>query len=355
MAKSGGDKTEKATPKKKEDARKKGQVAKSADFNGAVVMLVGVFAVAITGGTIASRMAEGMRRSLAHAGDPSIVDRTGIGELLMPALRDTGMAVAPIALACLVAGVIASVLQVGIKPMPGAAKPDFKRMNPISGAKNIFGPNMLVEAGKSVAKVAVVGAIVAAAVVPDLPTLGSLVGMEPAQLAQELTDRITGIAQRAVFAYLFIALIDIAWQRHRHAKQLKMDKQEVKEEMKGMSLPAEVRMAQRRRASQMARARMMDAVPEADVVVTNPTHYSIALKYESGMLAPKVVAKGKDVLALRIRELAAEHGVPVVPNPPLARGLYAAVEVERQIPEEFFAAVASVLAYVYRVAGRAAA
>lgn len=355
MAKSGGDKTEKATPKRRDEARKKGQVAKSADFNGAVVMLVGVFAVAASGSAIAGRMADGMRRSIAHAGDPSIVDRAGIGELLMPALTDTALAVAPVALACLVAGVVASVLQVGLKPSAKAAAPDFKRLNPLSGFKNIFGPNMLVESGKNVAKVAVVSIIVAAAVIPDLPTLGSLVGMEPAQLARELSDRIEGIAKRAVFAYLVIGIVDIAWQRHRHEKQLKMDKQEVKEEMKGMALPAEVRMAQRRRASQLARARMMDAVPEADVVVTNPTHFSVALMYESGMLAPKVVAKGQDVLALKIRELAAEHGVPVVPSPPLARGLYAAVEVDRQIPEEFFAAVASVLAHVYRVAGRAAA
>ena len=355
MAQSGGDKTEKATPKRRDEARKKGQVARSADFNGAVVMLVGVFTLSAAGGAIAGRMEDGMRRALAHAGEPSVVDRATIGELLMPALKDTALAVLPIALACLVAGVISSVLQVGFKPSAKAAAPDFKRLNPLQGFKNIFGPNMLVEGGKSIAKVAVVGIIVAAAVVPDLPTLGSLVGMEPQELAAALVDKIKGIAQRAVFAYLVIGIVDIAWQRHRHEKQLKMDKQEVKEEMKGMSLPAEVRMAQRRRAQQLARARMMDAVPDADVVVTNPTHYAVALKYESGMLAPKVVAKGKDVIAFKIRELAAAAGVPIVPNPPLARGLYASVEVERQIPEEFFAAVASVLAHVYRVAGRAAA
>ena len=355
MAQSGGDKTEKATPKKRDEARKKGQVARSADFNGAVVMMAGIFTLSAVASSIAGRMEDMLRRTLAHAGNPSVVDRGTIGELLMPALTDTALAVAPIALACLVAGLVSSIVQVGWHPSAKAAAPDFKRMNPWSGFKNIFGPNMLVEGGKNIAKVGVVGAIVAAAFLPTLPTLGSLVGMEPQELASTLVDNIKGIAQRAVFAYLVIGLVDIIWQRHRHEKQLKMDKQEVKEEMKGMSLPAEVRMAQRRRAQQLARARMMDAVPDADVVVTNPTHYSVALKYESGMLAPKVVAKGKDVIALKIRELAAEHGVPVVPNPPLARGLYGAVEVDRQIPEEFFAAVASVLAHVYRVAGRAAA
>ena len=164
-----------------------------------------------------------------------------------------------------------------------------------------------------------------------------------------------GIAQRAAFAYLLIGVADFFWQRYRHEKSLKMDKQEVKEESKEQSLPAEVRSAQRRRAMQMSRARMMDAVPEADVVVTNPTHFSVALKYDDGKLAPEVVAKGQDLVALKIREIAREHGVPVVPDPPLARGLYASVEVGQAIPEELFAAVAQVLAFVYRTASRKAA
>jgi flagellar biosynthetic protein FlhB len=125
--------------------------------------------------------------------------------------------------------------------------------------------------------------------------------------------------------------------------------------MKQQSLPAEVKMAQRRRAMDVSRARMMAAVPEADVVVTNPTHFSVALKYESGKLAPEVVAKGQDLIALRIREIAREHGVPIVPDPPLARALHKNVEVGRGIPEDLYAAVAQVLAYVYRIAGRRAA
>jgi flagellar biosynthetic protein FlhB len=131
-----------------------------------------------------------------------------------------------------------------------------------------------------------------------------------------------------------------------------MDKQEVKEEMKGQDLPAEVKGAIRRRQREAARARMMAAVPDADVVVTNPTHYSVALKYDGRSAAPEVLAKGQDILALRIREIAAEAGVPIVPDPPLARSLHATVEVGQQIPEELFQAVAQVLAYVYRVAGR---
>ena len=163
---------------------------------------------------------------------------------------------------------------------------------------------------------------------------------------------ILGIAKRAAMAYLLIGAADFVYQRYRHEKSMKMDKQEVKEEQKSQTLPAEVRAAQRRRAMQLARARMMAAVPEADVVVTNPTHFSVALKYASGMLAPEVVAKGQDLAALKIREIAADAGVPVISDPPLARSLHAAVEVGQLIPEELYQAVAQLLAFVYRTARR---
>ena len=349
------DKTEKATPKKRNEARQKGQVARSTDLNGATVMLAGLLALGVAGGSIATRMQEMLRTGLASVADPQVVDRKGVGPILLDAVRDVGFAVAPVAIACVVAGVVISVLQVGFKPSLKAAAPDAKRINPLQGAKQLLSPNSLVEGGKSVVKVALVAAIVAAALVPELPTLGTLVGMEPAQLAHELTAKIMGIARRAAIAYLLIGVADFAWQRFRHEKSLRMDKQEVKDEMKQQALPAEVRAAIRRRQMSAARARMMAAVPEADVVVTNPTHFSVALKYDSGRLAPEVVAKGQDLLALRIRELARDSGVPVVPDPPLARALYASVEIGRQIPEELYAGVAQVLAYVYRVAGRQAA
>jgi flagellar biosynthetic protein FlhB len=349
------DKTEKATPKKRNEARQKGQVAKSNDLNGAAVMLAGLMAIGAFGGGIAVRMQDTLRTGLVSIAQPQVVDRKGVGPILMDAVREVGLAVAPIAAACLVAGVVISALQVGLKPSLKAAAPDPKRINPLQGAKQLLSPNALVEGGKSVAKVAIVAAIVAAALVPELPTLGTLVGMTPAQLAEHLTTKIMAIAKRAAIAYLLIGVADLAWQRYRHEKQLRMDKQEVKDEMKEQALPAEVRGAIRRRQMQAARARMMAAVPEADVVVTNPTHFSVALKYDSGRLAPEVVAKGQDLIALRIRELARDSGVPVVPDPPLARALYASVEVGRQIPEELYAGVAQVLAYVYRVAGRRAA
>jgi flagellar biosynthesis protein FlhB len=347
-----GDKTEKATPKKRDEARKKGQVARSMDLTGAVVMLTGLFVIGATGSSVVDRTGTAMREFLLQIADPSAVSSHGVGELMLTAGRAAGMAILPIAGACALAAIVVNAVQVRPRLTPTALKPDPRRLNPISGAKNIFGPNSLVEGLKSVSKVLVVGGIVALAIVPQIHELGALVGIGPAQLGVTLAGTIKSIAMRAAVAYLLIGAADYAWQRHRHEKSLRMDKQEIKEEAKSQQLPSEVKGAIRRRQVEAARARMMAAVPEADVVVTNPTHFSVALKYDSSKLAPEVVAKGQDLIALRIREIAAEHGVPVVPDPPLARGLHASVEVGQLIPEEFFQAVAQVLAFVYRVADR---
>jgi flagellar biosynthetic protein FlhB len=253
---------------------------------------------------------------------------------------------------CLVSGVVSNLGQVKLKPSLHGIKPDFKRLDPLKGAKNLFGPNILFEGAKNLTKVAIVGAISAFAVVPKLGDLAALVGMAPADLVSKLSSTVLGIAQRAAIAYILIGLADFVYQRRRHEKSLRMDKQEVKEEQKSFTSPPEVRAALRRRQMQAARARMMAAVPEADVVVTNPTHFAVALVYDGTKAAPEVLAKGQDLVAAQIRKLAAEHDVPVISDPPLARSLHASVEVGHQVPEELFAAVAQLLAFVYRVANR---
>jgi flagellar biosynthetic protein FlhB len=301
-------------------------------------------------------MGDVMRGAIVQISDPGIVSKQGIGLLMMSAGKAAALAVAPIALACMLAGVAASVGMVGFRPSGKALKPDFRRINPLSGAKNLFGPNALVETGKSIAKVGVIAAIVAVALLPRLPEFGGMVGISPTDFGAILATDMGSLVKRAAFAYLFIGLADFAWAKRRTEKGMKMDKQEIRDEAKNANLPAEVRSMIRRRQMEASRKRMMSNVPTADVVVTNPTHYSVALRYDTARGdAPEVVAKGKGVIALRIRELAAEHGVPVVPDPPLARGLYASVEIGHLIPEEFFGAVAAVLAFVYRTAARRAA
>jgi flagellar biosynthetic protein FlhB len=346
------DKTEKATPKKRDEARKKGQVAKSVDINGAAILLAGLIALSVAGPKAMEEMKLAMVQVLHLMAHPEVVDRKGVGTLFMMVGQHVGLAILPIVGTCFVAGLLASAAQVGLKPTPAAIKPDFKKLNPASGLKNLFNPqHFAFESGKNILKTGIVGSIAALALFPKLDEMAALVGTPPQQLIPLVAGMVMTIAQRAAIAYLFIAAVDYAYQKYKHEKGLRMDKEEIKQEFKQQGLPAEIKSAQRRRAMELSRSRMMDAVPSADVIVTNPTHYSVALKYESGSAAPKVVAKGADNLAFKIREAAKDAGVMIVPDPPLARTLYASVDVGHQIPEDMFHAVAQLLAYVYRVAG----
>src|SRR4051812_731680 len=349
-----GDKTEKATPKRRSEARKKGQVAKSADLNGALMLFAALFALSATAPHLVQTLENCLRETFALVSSPGVVDHRGLGPLVSGQARAAGLAAAPVMLVCVMAALVVNAAQVGIKPHPGAMKPDPKRLNPLSGFKNIYGPNALFEGAKNIVKVGAVGAVTALAVLPKLDELAGLVGLPPSELLPTLAHTGLGIAQRAGAAYLLIGVIDYAYQRHRHEKSLKMDKQEVKEEHKSQELPPEVRGAMRRRQLQAARARMMADVPTADVVVTNPTHFAVALRYDAQKAAPEVVAKGSDLLAKKIREIAADGGVPVIADPPLARSLHASVEVGHVIPEEMYQAVAQLLAFVYRTARRKA-
>jgi flagellar biosynthesis protein FlhB len=347
------DKTEKATPKRREEARKKGQVAKSPDLNGAVVLLASLLALSAFGPKMVAHIEESMRIVIALVATPDVVSREGVGQILAVVFGGAALAAGPVIATCAFAGVAINVVQTGIRPTPGAIKPDFKKLNPMAGLKNLLGMRMVFETGKNLAKVGLVGAIAALAVFPRLHELAALVGMPPTEMLPMLASNVLHIAQRAGIAYLLIGFVDFAWQRYRHEKSMKMNKQEVKDEFKGQMLPQEIRMAQKRRARELANARMMDAVPGADVVVTNPTHYAVALRYDASAPAPIVVAKGTDHVAAKIRAAATEHGVSIVPDPPLARALHASVEIGQMIPEELFHAVAQLLAYVYRVARRA--
>jgi len=352
MADSAGDKTEKATPKRRADARKEGQVARSMDMNGAIVLLASLMVLS----AMAPRMMDNLKRMMSNTlmliQTPEVVTKDGLGPIVADNTMVMIKVIGPIAAVCLCAGLIVNVAQVRWAPTTKPLKPNFKKVNPLTNAKQTFGPQMYFEAGKTIAKVSAVGGIAALALFPQLDELAALVGMPPEALLPHLAHLILGIAQRAGAAYLVIAFIDYAWQKYRHEKQMKMSKQEIKEEAKSQDSPAEVKQAIRRRQMEQARKRMMDDVPTADVVVTNPTHYAVALRYDGDKLAPEVVAKGKDLIAFQIRKIAKEHDVPVISDPPLARGLHKTVEIGQQIPEEFFQAVAQLLAFVYRVAGR---
>jgi flagellar biosynthetic protein FlhB len=347
------DKTEKATPKRRQEARKKGQVPRSTDLNGAVVMGAGLIGIVALGPSVVASAAGSMRETLARIAHPDqVTSASGLSEIFHAVLNTVIRTVGPVAGLCLAAGLLVNIAQVGARPRLSAMKPDFKRLNPVNGIKGLFGKRVLFETGKALMKVAIVGAVVAIALVPQLMHLGASVGTSPGALGRLMGSGVMSIAERAVGAYVLIGVLDYVVQRRRHEKGLRMSKQEVKEEHKQHSLPPEVKAQIKRRQLQASRARMMAAIPQADVVVTNPTHYAVALRYDGSREAPEVVAKGKDLVAGQIRRIASEHDVPIVPNPPLARSLHASVEIGQMIPEELYAAVAQVLAFVYRAAAR---
>ncbi len=347
------ERTEKATPKRREQAREKGQVARSADAGGSLVLVAGLFALSLLGPQIVDSAAASFRSILREIARPgAATSAAGLQELMHNMLQTLLVTVGPIAGICMATGIVAGVAQVGLRPSPKALVPDFKRINPVSGLRRLFGPNVIFEALKAVAKVGAVGAVASLALLPSMGNLAGLVGITPGALGLVMGHRAMEIAQHATFAYLLIGVVDLIWQRRRHVKELRMTKQEVKDEVRQYGVSAEVRGAMRRRAMQMARTRMMAAVPAADVIVTNPTHYAVALRYDGRHVAPEVVAKGQDLIALQIRRIAEENDVPIVPDPPLARALHGSTEIGQLIPQELYAAVARVLAFVYRMSAQ---
>lgn len=350
----GSDKTEKATPKRREEARKEGNVLRSMEINSAFAMLAAFGILGVWGPGIWTRLQDDMVTRLRALGTAGTTDLTVNDTMVLFAdvIKVMAFVTAPIMIGMLVVGVLASVLQVKPKITPSVIKPRFSKINPISGAKQRFGPAALFELAKSLLKMFAVGIPAAHVVWTRRAELLSLGDAEPIAAGLVTVDIIMSIGFRVAGIYVAIAIIDYLYQRHRYEKNLKMTKHEVKQEYKQQELSPEMKAAQRRRQRDMARRRMLADVPTADVVITNPTHYSIALKYDSESGAPQVVAKGVDLLALRIREIADESGVMRVENRPLARELYASVEVGHLIPAELYAAVAEVLAFVYRAEER---
>lgn len=348
------DRTEKPTGKRRQEARKKGQIAKSIELNGVVVLAAGLGALIAIGPTVVQGTATAMQAAFALIAKPQeVASAAGLHSLQSLALTTLEKTVAPIAILCLVGGVLANIAQgKGIHPAMSLIKPNFSKINPMTGAKNLFGPRAPMELLKVLAKISVVGGVAAMTLLPMITHLGTGMDTSPSQLGHLLSSNAQSIVERVIIVYALIGIGDFIWARRKHEKSLKMTKQQVKDESKNAETPPEVRAAIRRRQMQAMRARMMAAVPTADVVVTNPTHYAVALRYDGALPAPIVVAKGKNLIAANIRRIAAENNVPIVPDPPLARSLHAMVDVDRMIPAELYAAVAQVLAYVYKMAGR---
>ncbi|MFN8109685.1 MAG: flagellar biosynthesis protein FlhB [Thermoleophilia bacterium] len=346
------DRTEKATPKRRAEASERGQVARSSELNTAAGLMALFVMLAFFGGSTMRSLGDLMRRTLASAGQTGTIGPEGAISLLQSTGFQALRLVAPFAVAALVVGVGVSVLQVRPKFSPKVITPHFGAINPLQGVKKMVSMRSAARLVKDIGKVAVVGAITWWVLRGQMDTLVGLTGAEPGRSLSVVSGIVMKLGFSVAVAYLVLAIADVIYERWQHEKDMRMTKDEVKREAKEAEMAPEVKGQMKRRQREMAMRRMMAAVPEADVVITNPTHFAVALRYTRSLPAPMVVAKGADHVALRIRAVAAEHGVAVLEDPPLARSLYAAAEVGQYIPAEAFAAVAEILAHVYRIAGR---
>jgi flagellar biosynthetic protein FlhB len=298
------------------------------------------------------KLEEVLEQGIARGGTPDAASAAGIGDLMMWGLKSVAIAGGPLILAIAAIAVVTNVAQVGLKLTPLAMKPSLSKINPLQGMKRMVSKNAAVEAVKATVKAFVIIGAAYLALKPRIGELAALTGASPRELFAVLVLMVRDLALRVGGAMILIAAADWAWQRYSHKKQLRMTKEEVKQEYKQQDLSPEVKGQIKRRQLEMSRSRMLAEVLTADVVVVNPTHYAAALRYDGSTAAPQLVAKGVDHLAAAIREKAKEARVPIVANPPLARTLYAEVELNAQIPDGLFTAVAEVLAFVYRTAGR---
>ena len=342
-------KTEEATPRKLEDARKKGDVAKSPDVAAAMSLAGAVAVLLIGGGYFSQQMAEDMLPFLAepHAMLGGLEAGAGV-EIGMRAVWAVTPFLAALMLAVIIGGVGGNLAQSGFMFTAEKLKPKWSSVSPLSGLKRIYGPDGIVQFIKTFLKLIAIGAVCWWVLKPHTREFENLAAMSPAMILPFARDLAGSLMIAALIFLGFTAGADFIWQKFRFAKRMRMTKEETKEDYKQTEGDPHVKGKLRQIRMQRSRQRMMQAVPTATVIVTNPTHYSVALRYEpdQGDGAPICVAKGVDAVALRIRELAKESGVPIVENVPLARALYATVEVDEVIPREHFEAAAKVIGFV---------
>ncbi len=356
MAENDAEKTESPTARRREEARQQGQIARSVDLTAAVMLLASMLILKNFGLSMFAQMRDAVEGMLSPGSSINPTRADDVGLWLVSAGRVTVLAVAPVALGVMAATLAISFFQVGFIVTGSALEPSLAKLNPLKGLKNLFDIRSSVRLVMSLAKLAVIAAISAMFVLGDLPRILHLCDLEPMPMLGVLAGMVYTLALKLAILLVVLAAADYFYQRWQNERDLRMTKEEVKEELKRMDGDPVLKQRRTRIARQMALQRLSRDVPRADVVVTNPTHFAVALRYDTdSMKAPKVIAKGADFLALRIRQLAAEHGIPMVERKELARGLYRNVNVGDEVPPQFYNAVAEILAYVYRLSGRKSA
>ncbi|MDY6298738.1 MAG: flagellar biosynthesis protein FlhB [Selenomonadaceae bacterium] len=345
-----GDKTEEPTAKKRQDAAKKGQVGKSQELSTAFVLLIGFFVIKALWEQIYANIAGYTIYIFGHLNQNVDVENViqlfiGMGVIFVK----TAM---PIMLAVMVVGLAVNFFQVGLNVSTDKIQPKFDNLNPINGVGRMFSKRSLVELVKSVLKIVVIGFFIYNYLKDEIFTMPQFIFYDLGTSLAKMSEIIFTLAFQVIGVIFVLAVLDFGYQKWQTTQDLKMTKQEVKDEFKQTEGDPQIKGKIRQKQRQMAMSRMMQEVPKADVIVTNPTHFAVALKYEKGMTAPVVVAKGADFVAQKIKSVGRENDVPLVENRPLARALYASTEVGDSVPRELYQSVAEVLAYVYRLKHR---
>lgn len=345
------EKTEDPTAKKLEDAHKRGDVAKSQEVNTWFSLLGATLIVALFSPSMATSLFSGLGGILEHAHEIPL-DGGGLRDLWYSSGIIILTAIGLPFLFMMILAIAGNLVQHRMVFTAESLKPKVSKISPMAGAKRLFSKDSLVNFGKGLAKIAIVGGLMVLVLWPERDRLDTMITRDIVTIlpeTQELSLQLLG----AVLAVMtIIAGLDLFYQRHKWFEKQKMTVQEIKDEYKQTEGDPMVKGKIRQIRMERSRKRMMAAVPDATVVVTNPTHYAVALKYENGMPAPLCVAKGTDATALKIREIATEHEIPIIENPPLARSLYAQVDIDTEIPEEHYRAVAEVIGYVMRMRKR---
>ncbi len=349
-----GEKTEKATPKKKQDARKKGQVLQSREISSTITLLIVFLSIKLMGKYMYKQIETFFHlcvKELALTFEPTSINEVFhlVGMFLMQLLKIVG----PILAIALVISLTASFAQVGSLFTMEPLKPKLNKLNPINGIKRIFSMRGLTELIKSLLKITIVGVVAWKSIRAEENNIVKLMDQELTTAAVYISSTAIDVAIKICAMMVMIAILDYGYQWWQYEKDLKMTKHEVKEEYKEMEGNPEIRQRIKQRQREMSMRRMLTEVPKADVVITNPTHYAVAVRYDAKKAsAPVVVAKGQDYMALRIKEIAKENGVETVENKPLAQALYKTVDIGQQVPPELYQAVAEILAFVYRLKGK---
>ncbi|MEM9380818.1 MAG: flagellar biosynthesis protein FlhB [Planctomycetota bacterium] len=351
-------KTEEATQRRLDEARKDGQVAMSNEFIAGVMLAATVGAFLVLGGAISRASGELILNGANQASRLATRELAAqdFAALLSGASRSVMLPFTILVGPVLVIGFLVAYGQIGVQLSPKAVGIKPEKLDPIKGFKKIVGPRGFMRTGMGFLKIVLIMTAVAVVAWREIPALTSVAGTSAQQSVVAIGRLFLRASAAGVLVILLLALVDLVYQRYQFARDMRMSKKEIRDEQKNAEGDPHVRAKIRQIQREMAMRRMMDDVPDATVVVTNPTHVSVALRYEDGMdAAPRVVAKGLDEVALKIREIATENGVMLVEEPPLARALHRACDVGDAVPEDLFEAVAKVLAYVYRAQGHASA